>query len=322
MAVYTEITEQEINDILSHYSLGRLIEFTPLSLGISNSNYRIEIKSKEGVIFYLLKISNDKGQEQLIKEQHILEYLKKISYPFSICSLKTNEGKYIYELGHKFGAIFPFIQGIPPGPSDVTCKEIGLGLATLHTLKHTETYEKIRSHTEVGFSAESILEYIETPNCPKDFKSFFNNIFPGKLKSYLESNFEKGLIHGDLYYDNTLFDNNRLSAVLDFEQSGRGNLLLDLGICISGTCLEKDRISTPLIKSFLKGYESLRSLPPEEMEFLNHAIIIGLFSIALWRIKRFKDGNLDPSMTDSYKELVQRAVNFKNSLAELRRSPF
>ena len=322
MAAYTEITEEEITKILSNYSLGRLIEFTPLSLGISNSNYRIEIKAEDQASFYLLKISNDKGQDQLRKEQLILEYLKEVSYPFSICSLKTNQGKYIYQLEHKFGVVFPFIKGIPPGPSDITCEEIGRGLATLHALQHTGNYEKIRSHTEVGFCAKSILDYSNDPKCPKDFKSFFKNMFPKDLSEYLNTSFEEGLIHGDLYYDNTLFDNNRLSAVLDFEQAGKGKLILDLGICISGTCLEKDRVSTPLIKSFLKGYEKVRSLPPEEMEFLNQSIIIGLFSISLWRIKRFKEGDLDPSMTDSYKELLQRAINFKNSLAELRRSPF
>ena len=71
MAAYTEITEEEITKILSNYSLGRLIEFTPLSLGISNSNYRIEIKAEDQASFYLLKISNDKGQDQLRKEQLI-----------------------------------------------------------------------------------------------------------------------------------------------------------------------------------------------------------------------------------------------------------
>jgi len=55
---------------------------------------------------------------------------------------------------------------------------------------------------------------------------------------------------------------------------------------------------------------------------LNHSIILGLFSIALWRVKRFTLGDLDPDRADSYMELIQRAINFKNSMVELKRSPF
>lgn len=321
MGVYTVVSGEEINEILSLYDLGVLLDFRPLSLGISNSNYQIEVKSKNGNRHFLLKISNDKGVVQLEKEQDILEYLAKVKYPYSICGLKTKDGNLLYQSGHKVGVIFPFLEGIPPGPSDQTCMEIGKSLATLHQIEKRDHFDQLRSHEEVGYSEEYIKNYVDCPECPKDFKTFFENIFEDKLNDYLKNTFETGLIHGDLYYDNTLFDHNKIRAVLDFEQSGRGAFIFDLGISISGTCIEKDRIIRPLIKSYLKGYEKIRPLPPLEKEFLNISILIGLFSISLWRIKRFKEGSLDPSRRDSYKELLQRAINFKNSLAELRRSP-
>ncbi|MFZ8933036.1 MAG: phosphotransferase [Bacteriovoracaceae bacterium] len=322
MAAYTELDFEEINQIVGFYDLGTLLDFIPLSLGISNSNYQVEVKNKGIKQKFLLKVSNDKGPQQLHKEQVILQVLKKLNFTYSICCLETKDGNMIYEHEDKVGVLFPFVEGIPPGPSDFTCKEIGRGLAELHSLDLNGFVDEIRDQSEVGYGPQDILDFSNSDECPTDFKSFFNRIFEDQLKEFLGVHFQTGLIHGDLYYDNTLFDNNKLKAILDFEQSGLGALIFDIGISISGTCLEKGRIIRPLIKSFLIGYESVRPLPLEEREFLNHSIILGLFSIALWRVKRFTLGNLDPTMADSYMELIQRAINFKNSMIELKRSPF
>jgi homoserine kinase type II len=103
---------------------------------------------------------------------------------------------------------------------------------------------------------------------------------------------------------------------LDFEQAGIGEYILDLGISISGTCLEKGRIIPPLVDSYLAGYENVRPLKDKEKKFLDEAILLGLMSIALWRIKRFKEGNLNPLMADSYRDLLNRAFHYFEMIKE------
>ena len=49
MAVYTEITRKEMEEILSHYydpDEWELDEFEPISEGVSNTNYKITVKKK------------------------------------------------------------------------------------------------------------------------------------------------------------------------------------------------------------------------------------------------------------------------------------
>ncbi|MDO9181252.1 MAG: phosphotransferase [Bacteriovorax sp.] len=259
----------------------------------------------------LLKISNDKNQLQLTEEQNILLYINQRNYPYSLKPFTLLSGELVYHLGPYFGVLYPFVKGIPPGPSDYTCKEVGLALASLHSLVHDPVaLNNLRPHESVGFGAAEILRYSESASCPADYREAFQYFFPDNLQAFLETAFEKGIIHGDLYYDNTLFDNNSLSTVLDFEQAGRGEYLLDLGISLSGTCLEKGRIITPLVNSYLEGYEAIRPLSSTELKFLDHAIILGLLSISLWRIKRFKERNLNPLMENSYQDLLVRAMNY------------
>ncbi len=307
MASYTQIKLEVASQIMKLYGLSEVSHLTPLSLGISNSNYRVNLKDQT----VLLKISNDKNSKQLADEQAILLYLNACGYPYSLKPFQTMDQKLVYHYEQYFGVIYPFVEGIPPGPSDYTCHEVGMGLASLHAINHDQAKLKtFRNHEEVGYGANEILQYTLTEKCPQDFKSAFNTFFPDHLKSFINEPFKKGIIHGDLYYDNTLFNNNHLSSVLDFEQAGVGEYILDLGISISGTCLEKGRVLPQLVDSFLRGYESVRELPLNEKKHLNQAIILGLLSIALWRIKRFKEGNLNPSMSDSYQDLLARAKHY------------
>lgn len=310
MGDYTKLQLSEAQAIANLYGIGKINELQSLSLGISNSNYKVE--SEEGT--FLLKVSNDKGQEELQGEMDILLYLNRQKFPYSLVPYKTNNNQSVYRYEEKFGVLFPFLDGIPPGPSDFTCEEIGRGLATLHTISRTEEIKNLRDHEKVGFGVHEIYDYAHNSAAPEDFKDLFNLMFPHKLEWFREQKWERGIIHGDLYYDNTLFKSESLQALLDFEQGGRGEYLLDLGISISGTCLEKGRLHPNLIRSFLKGYEELRPLPKEEKLHLADTIALGLFSIALWRIKRFKEKNLNPLMAESYRELLLRAEIFNETL--------
>lgn len=311
MGSYTAITIDDAKRIMALYGKMDVLEFLPLSLGISNSNFKV-ITSNETL---LLKISNDKNRAQLEDEQKILHYLAS-RYEYSLTPMLTLDGELVYQDGTYFGVVYPFIEGIPPGPSDLTCNLIGQALGKLHAIEKHPAMETLRSHEDVGYDAGQIINYTELAHCPGDFKKMFDECFPDQLQNYLTHPHRLNVIHGDLYYDNTLFFHEEVAAVLDFEQGGIGPILLDLGISISGTCLEKGRVITPLIRSYLAGYEKIMPLTAREKMLIPDAIALGLFSIGLWRIKRFKEGQLNPLMADSYRELLVRALYLRTSLQQ------
>ncbi len=309
MADYTNLTHKDAQSILSFYAKGDLVELKPLSLGISNSNYKVITKSEN----WLLKVSNDKNLSELQEEMELLKLLGKKNFPFSLMPLKTTSGELTYQYNDLYGVVFPFVDGIPPGPSDKSCYEIGKGLAQLHNISLSEEEIKsIRNHEKVGFGPKEICEYSQSKStCPQDFKDTFNQLFPHQLTWFKEHAWDKGLIHGDLYIDNSMFNDNHLNVFLDFEQGGIGEFILDLGITISGCCLEKGQINQGLVQSLVKGYQEHRQLTHFERQNLADSILLGLLSISLWRIKRFKDKNMNPIMANSYKELLLRARCFR-----------
>lgn len=309
MADYTNLTHNDAQSILSLYGKSDLLELIPLSLGISNSNYKVVTKAET----LLLKVSNDKNLDELKEEMRILGILGQREFPYSLMPLKNSKEELTYEYKDLYGVVFPFIDGIPPGPSDPSCYEIGKGLAQLHNITiHEEEMSSVRDHEEVGFGAKKIREYIKSSSCPQDFKDTFNLLFPHQLTWFKEYAWDRGIIHGDLYIDNSMFNDNRLEVFLDFEQGGIGEYILDLGITISGCCLEKGQINQGLVQSLVKGYQEHRKLTSHERQNLADAILLGLMSISLWRIKRFKDKNMNPVMANSYKELLLRARAFRD----------
>tara|TARA_Y100001936_G_C16083857_1_gene680036 strand:- start:2111 stop:3049 length:939 start_codon:yes stop_codon:yes gene_type:complete len=312
VAAYTRLSEEDVADILSLYGFSDICEVEPLSLGISNSNYRCKLNSGKSVI---LKVSNDKGISEMKEEQEILEALR--DFPFTLTPYKTTTGDSVYTWKELYGAVFPFISGSKSMGQLEDLEQLGESLGMLHVFSdhHGLSDAGIRCHSKVGYDLSGVLEYCEVEDSLEEFKSACSELFtPEEVKLWKESDLPKGLIHGDLYIDNVLFEGGKLQMLLDFEQSGIGCFLQDIGISISGSCLNKNGVDLDMVQAFLKGYQSQRTLTNEENQLLNFSITLGLLEISLWRIKRFHEGDLDPQKRDSYKELIHLAKNFKKSL--------
>ena len=308
MAAYTRLSAEDVREIIALYNMPSLEKVEPLSLGISNSNYRLDLSSGESVI---LKVSNDKGVNEMLQEQDILQALG--DYPYSLAPYKTKKGEGVYQWRGLYGAMFPFISGSKPMGSEEDIAQLGRALAGLHLFSLENTLEKssIRCHSSVGFDLEGVLSYCEQASSVPEFKLACEELLCSeKIALWKSSELPKGLIHGDLYLDNALYEDGEIKALLDFEQAGIGYFLQDIGISISGSCLDKEGVCLSKVNAFLKGYQEVRALRSEELELMNFAITLGFLDISLWRIKRFYEGDLDPQRRDSYRELLELARGF------------
>jgi len=312
MAIYTRLQAEDIHCILGLYGLADANFIEPLSLGISNSNYKIQTERGENVI---LKVSNDKNKLELLEEQEILIQLE--AYKKSLTPFKTKNDELVYEYNGLHGVIFPLARGVNPIGEKFEIEAIGRELAIFHNFTQTndKTFKDTRGHSKVGFDLEGIERYLSFDHALSDYKEYFNKLLDSEmLKLWRESNLTSGLIHGDLYSDNILFDGKEISKILDFEQAGRGEYLLDLGICISGCCIDMKGFSIKQMDLLLKGYTEIRKLSKNDEKLLPTAVLLGFFDIALWRIKRFFEGSLDPKRKNSYLNLLELAQDFSNKL--------
>lgn len=102
---------------------------------------------------------------------------------------------------------------------------------------------------------------------PQEFNAVYNEI--EELEKIWPTHLPSGIIHGDLWYKNVLFENGEISAILDYLTPYNDCLIYDLatvmkGIYFSHNCHNQDE----KFNSFIKCYEYANPLSSAELDAL------------------------------------------------------
>ncbi|MCK4768187.1 MAG: phosphotransferase, partial [Desulfobacula sp.] len=104
------------------------------------------------------------------------------------------------------------------------------------------------------------------------------------LEEPLSVKLPRGLVHGDLFPDNTMFKGNKLLAILDFEVICIENLLHELGTAIQGFCYVDNKLSEELLHTFLNEYQKYYKLNQIEKELLPAYMQWGAHCMIAWHL--------------------------------------
>ena len=264
MAVYTKLNKSEIEEIISLYKLKNLESFAPIEEGIENTNYVIIANKKK----YILTIF-----EKRVKEQDLPFFCELISLlnksgfkcPLPLLNLENSP---ISTFKRKKLTILTFISGkSKENLSNENCEDIGKEAARLHLL--TSNFKIHRKNALSIESWRSMFENIKD-KCIKIHKDL-PNLIEANLKDIEKnwpSNLPSGIIHADLFKDNIIFENNKVSGIIDFTFSCNDFYALEIAICFNALCFDgvKSNLSFNVTKAkkFIDGYSSIRKLSDQE----------------------------------------------------------
>ena len=264
MAVYTKLNKSEIEEIISLYKLKNLESFAPIEEGIENTNYVIIANKKK----YILTIF-----EKRVKEQDLPFFCELISLlnksgfkcPLPLLNLENNP---ISKFKRKKLTILTFISGkSKENLSNENCEDIGKEAAKLHLL--TSNFKIQRKNALSIESWRNMFENIKD-KCIKIHKDL-PNLIEANLKDIEKnwpSNLPSGIIHADLFKDNIIFENNKVSGIIDFTFSCNDFYALEIAICFNALCFDgvKSNLSFNVTKAkkFIDGYSSIRKLSDQE----------------------------------------------------------
>ena len=264
MAVYTKLNKSEIEEIISLYKLKNLESFAPIEEGIENTNYVIIASKKK----YILTIF-----EKRVKEQDLPFFCELISLlnksgfkcPLPLLNLENSP---ISTFKRKKLTILTFISGkSKENLSKENCEDIGKEAAKLHLLT-----SNFKIHRKNALSIESWRNMFENikDKCIKIHKDL-PNLIEANLKDIEKnwpSNLPSGIIHADLFKDNIIFENNKVSGIIDFTFSCNDFYALEIAICFNALCFDgvKSNLSFNVTKAkkFIDGYSSIRKLSDQE----------------------------------------------------------
>jgi homoserine kinase type II len=261
MAVYTDITDAELESFLGGYDIGRPVAFKGIAEGVENSNFLLETTTGR---FLLTVYERRVRTEDLPFFLGLMRWLAEHGFP-SASPIPDREGRTLNTVRGKPAAIVEFMQGLSVRrPSVSYCREAGAGMAWLHLAG--QGYGGRRDN-DLGKGAwRGLFERLE--EAAEALKPGLRRTIAEDL-AVLERAWPKGLpagvIHADFFPDNVFFRDGAFAAAIDFYFACDDLLAYDLAIGLNAWCFEADgTFNVTSARAFAAGYERRRPLSADE----------------------------------------------------------
>jgi homoserine kinase type II len=268
MAVYTKLNKENVEEILSNYSIGRLKEFNGIEEGIENTNYFLIVDNKK----YILTIYEKRVKEKdLPFFSQLMSSLNKAGFKCPV-PIENNDKKTIFNYKNKNLMIVSFLEGKAKSiltPED--CKSVGQEISKMHEI--TKNFKIQRENNLSINSWRKIFDQVKDKciEIHKDLPMLIESNLKDVEKNW-PKDLPKGIIHADLFSDNIFFKDDKFSGIIDFYFSCNDFYALEIAICFNALCFDgpKNNLSFNVTKavSFMNGYSQLRELNDNEKKYI------------------------------------------------------
>jgi homoserine kinase type II len=265
MAVYTDISDEELDQLLAGFDLGAPLAFKGIAEGVENSNFLLETETGR----YILTVYERRVKaEELPFFLGLMSHLAARGFP-SATPVADRTGKVLQTLRDKPAVIVDFLQGLAVRrPTVAHCREAGEGLAWLHLA--AEGYAG-RRENDLGQPHWAPL-FSGLRKAAEDLKPGLAATIDKDLATLALSwprGLPSGIIHADYFPDNVFFNGGKFAAAIDFYFACNDALAYDIAVCLNAWCFESDgSFNVTAARAFIGGYERRRPLSPAERDAL------------------------------------------------------
>jgi homoserine kinase type II len=261
MAVYTDVTDEEISEFLAGYDLGTLLSYKGIAEGVENSNFLLH--TSKGY-FILTLYEKRVAAVDLPFFLNLMEHLaaRGLTCPQPV---RSRGGEALGRLANRPAAIVTFLDGVwIRRPSPAHCGAVGTALAEFHLAG--ADFAMTRRN---GLSVEGWRPLFEAAAARADtVASGLRDTIAtelAKLERDWPRDLPRGVIHADLFPDNVFFIGDRLSGLIDFYFACTDALAYDVAVCLNAWCFEPD-LSYNMTKgrALLHGYMRKRPFSAPE----------------------------------------------------------
>ncbi len=263
MAAFTQFSQISLEHYLAMFDLGELVSFDPITAGIENSNYFITLDNEGFKTEYVLTIAESLNFNEVSFFGRLLDQLNSKNLPVP-SPLRTLDGMSSTIFCKKPTWLFPKLSGSHPTiATAIHCRTVGKLVADIHAASANASYHRANPYHSDW--AQQTLELKQSELHPDDHAMLEKTLqdYRNAVKSPLD--LPIGIIHGDLFMDNTMFEGDRLTGVIDFYHACEDYLIQDVAIALLVWCTDTDgRVNDELAQALLRGYGDVRSFTEDE----------------------------------------------------------
>ena len=265
MAVYTDVSEDELHGYFALYDLGRVLSFKGIAEGVENSNFLVHVERGHFILtLYEKRTKLDDLPFFLGLMQHLAGHGLVCPQPVAM-----RDGSVLGSLAGRPAALVTFLDGLSlKRPQAAHCAAVGEALARLHEAGRDFALRRPNALSLPGWKPLFLQA-----------KGRADEVLPGLatliglelqlLAMEWPQGLPSGVIHADLFPDNVFFLQSQFSGMIDFYFACNDFLAYDLAVCLNSWAFEPEaEFNVAKGRAMLEGYQSVRGLTRAEVEAL------------------------------------------------------
>ncbi len=236
MAVYTDVSGEELAEFLRDYDIGEPLSVKGIAEGVENSNFFLHTGRGSYILtLYEKRVRIDDLPFFLRLMEHLAAAGLRCPQP-----VRRHDGEALGRLAGRPAAIVTFLDGLSIArPAATHCSAIGAALAALH--RAGEGFPLIRPNalSIEGWQPLYALAEGRVDEVMLGLGSCLEEELE-HLAAHWPAGLPGGVIHADLFPDNVLFLGDAVSGLIDFYFACTDAYAYDLAICLNAWCFEPD----------------------------------------------------------------------------------
>jgi homoserine kinase type II len=265
MAVYTDVSAEDLSQFLAGYDLGELLSYKGIAEGVENSNFLVHAGRGHYILtLYEKRVAAGDVPFFLALMEHL--HGRGITCPQPV---KNRAGETLGSLCGRPAAVVTFLDGMWMRRPDARhCAAVGEALARMH-LAGADFAGKRRNALSVAGWRQLYEQAAERADSVQHGLRTAIEQELVQLEKAWPQDLPQGVIHADLFPDNVFFLGDKLSGLIDFYFACTDTLAYDVAICLNAWCFEADHTyNVTKGRNLLAAYIATRPLSQAELAAL------------------------------------------------------
>lgn len=318
MSVFTTLNLQEVRIWLRDFAIGEIIELRGIAAGITNTNYFVVTQNSR----YVLTIF----EKNTLNELHYFADLMTFFSQYGVLCpmpIADKNGISLHILKNKPAMMVSCLNGTDIlTPSHAQIQQVARALANMHVAGKQFKQPSINQRDEKWrvATAQKVMSILSAAD-QKLLQSELDYQHDLDVRDL-----PHGVVHGDLFRDNVLFDGDNLGGFIDFYYACDDVLLYDVAIAVNEWCLHHTGSDIGSIDdekrlAFLVAYQAIRPFLPQELKHWLAMLRRAALRFWLSRLHDFyfpQDGELTHTKDPNhFKKILQQYIHAAEDLGDL-----
>ena len=314
MAQFRSLSADDVRGILAAFSLTGYRAHRPIAVGTINTNVRVE--TADGPLF--LRINEGKSEGDVRREAAIVAHAAARGVPTPVPRADA-AGALFARWGDELVSLFPWVPGRTLARAELTpahAAAVGDALARLHLAGDGYSDQSPGRYEPPEIDARlARIAALARPELGPAVAVLAPEL--SQLRAERIAGVPLGIIHGDLFVDNVLYDDTgALTALIDFEQASWGRLAYDLAVTTLAFGYGRDDFRPEIVRALIDAYVAARPVNDAERAAFGAELRFVACRFAVTRITDVhlkRDAGAAPGK--NYQRYLDRLASVKKHLA-------